>query len=107
MNYRLGRFQPLIRRLSHSTALIARQRGNLVFGLLLGLSVGLLQYGGAAVIKHYQLRLLLPLCTPAPRDLVRWLEEACTRSLLVRVGGGYRFYHELLQRHFAEDQAER
>jgi len=27
------------------------------------------------------------------------------RGLLVRVGGGYRFYHELLQRHFATEAA--
>jgi NACHT domain len=79
----------------------------LVGGLVFGLVFGPLYYGGAAVIKHYVLRLILPLCTPTPLDLVRWLEEACTRGLLVRVGGGYRFYHELLQRHFAEAQRDR
>ena len=67
-----------------------------------GLLVGLLQYGGAAVIQHYVLRLVLSYCSPAPFNLVRWLEAARQRGMLVRVGGGYRFYHELIQRHFAD-----
>lgn len=70
-------------------------------GLVGGLVGGLLANGGAAVIQHYILRLLLSLTTPAPLQIGHWLEEARRRGLLVRVGGGYRFYHELLQRHFA------
>jgi eukaryotic-like serine/threonine-protein kinase len=70
-------------------------------GMALGLGSGFLFYGGAAIIQHNLLRLLLPLSSSAPLNLVRWLEESCQRGLLVHVGGGYRFYHELLQRHFA------
>lgn len=73
----------------------------LLFAAILGLVVGIVTYGGGVVVKHYSLRLILSLGSPAPFNLVLWLEEARMRGLLVRVGGGYRFYHELLQRHFA------
>jgi hypothetical protein len=76
--------------------------GGLVGGLVAGMVAGLLLYGGIAIIQHYTLRFLLTLSsTPAPFLLVPLLEEARMRGLLVRVGGGYRFYHELLQRYFA------
>jgi hypothetical protein len=79
--------------------------GGLVGGLVAGMVAGLLLYGGIAIIQHYTLRFLLSLSnTPAPFLLVPWLEEARMRGLLVRVGGGYRFYHELLQCYFATHQ---
>ena len=59
-------------------------------------------YGGAAFIQHWNLRFILARSGTAPLNIVRALEEARNRGLLVRVGGGYRFYHRLLQEHFAE-----
>jgi GTPase SAR1 family protein len=76
----------------------------LIAGLLFALTIGFMPYGGRAILQHYLLRLFLAFTTPAPLNLVPWLEEACRRGFLVRVGGGYRFYHELLQQHFASYQ---
>jgi hypothetical protein len=76
----------------------------LVFGLVGGLVFGLvfgLRYGGYVVLQHYALRLLLAISGAAPLRLVRALDEARNHGLLVRVGGGYRFYHGLLQDYFA------
>jgi hypothetical protein len=73
----------------------------LCFGFAFGLIFGFLHFGGSAIIKHYSLCLVLALSTPAPLNLEPYLEEACKRGLLMRIGGGYRFRHELLQRHFA------
>ena len=73
-------------------------------GLGIGTVVGLFGFllcGGAAIIKHILLHMLLSLCTPGKFLFLICLEEARQRGLLIRVGGGYRFYHELLQRHFA------
>ncbi|MCG8347164.1 MAG: NACHT domain-containing protein [Chloroflexales bacterium] len=82
--------------------------GGLIGGLFFGLAgtlVGTLgRYGGFAVIQHYALRLLLALSGAVPLRLVRALDEARNRGLLVRVGGGYRFYHRLLQDYFAAQQ---
>ena len=74
-----------------------------VVGLGIGLNIGLLQYGGAAVIKHYILRLLLRYRCGAPWNFAAALDQAVSRNLMTRVGGGYRFYHRLLQEHFAGD----
>jgi len=71
-------------------------------GLAVGLPVGMLLYGGAAVIRHYILRILLHRRCGAPWDFAATLDEAVSRTLMTRVGGGYRFYHRLLQEHFAE-----
>ena len=73
----------------------------LVFGLVFGLPLGFLRYGGFTIIQHYTLRLFLALSGAAPLRLVRILDEARNRGLLVRVGGGYRFYHGLLRDYFA------
>lgn len=62
----------------------------------------MLRYGGAAVIKHYILRLLLRFRCHTPWNFAAALDEAVSRTLMTRVGGGYRFYHRLLQEHFAE-----
>jgi predicted ATPase len=78
--------------------------GGILGGVFGGVVIGLLQFGGRAILQHYSLRLILSLSTSAPFLLVPWLEEACKRGLLMRIGGGYRFRHELLQRHFATHQ---
>jgi hypothetical protein len=76
---------------------------NLITDLVVGLVLGVLSYGGSAVIKHYILRLLLLNRCGAPWDFASALDEAVSRNLMTRVGGGYRFYHRLLQDHFAQD----
>jgi hypothetical protein len=63
--------------------------------------VGALPFGGYACLSHLALRLVLWRRGDLPLDAVRFLEYAVGRRLLLRVGGGYRFLHELLQDHLA------
>ncbi|MGK7925441.1 MAG: NACHT domain-containing NTPase [Spirulina sp.] len=66
-------------------------------GLLLGLFTS-----GTPVIKHFSLRLVLWWNKKIPWNYARFLDYACDRLFLQRVGGGYCFLHRLLQEHFAE-----
>ncbi len=75
--------------------------GRVLIGGLGGLLGGGLMYGGAAVIKHYSLRLLLALLGLLPLRLVPFLEAMRERILLQRAGGHYRFIHRTLQEHIA------
>jgi hypothetical protein len=58
-------------------------------------------YGGANVVKHWLVRLLLRLegCLPLP--LTQLLEQGTTLGFLRRVGGGTIFVHQALQDYFA------
>ncbi|WP_236065264.1 hypothetical protein [Reticulibacter mediterranei] len=47
--------------------------------------------GGLSVLRHYIIRLLLARSRTFPWHAPRLLEEATTRILLRRVGGGYSF----------------
>lgn len=62
---------------------------------------GLLIYGGAAVLLHAALRVVLAACTPLPLRLVPFLDAVADRGLLRRVGGGWMFQHKLLLDHLA------
>jgi hypothetical protein len=77
----------------------------LTFLLILGFAVGLI-YGGAAVLKHYTLRLLLWLSGTFPRNITAFLTSCAARGLVQRVGGGWRFPHNLIRDYFAELEME-
>ncbi len=83
-----------------------RLSGGLITGLLLGgLNGGLiggLFFGGRACIQHFTLRVILCLSGSIPRNYAQFLNYTTERMFLQRVGGHYRFIHELLQKHFAE-----
>lgn len=70
-------------------------------GLVLGLGFGGL-FGLNAVIQHDTLRFWLWHAKLFPWNMVNFLEDARTRHLLVRVGGSYRFIHQLLLDYFAD-----
>jgi NACHT domain len=75
------------------------------FGWFAGLCGGLLawsMYGGLATVRHYSIRLLLSQAHTFPRHIQAFLDDATTRILLRRVGGGYSFAHRLLLDHFAD-----
>lgn len=75
-----------------------------VLGLTLGLALGLataLWYGGLALVRHYSLRVVLAAGGYLPLRPVRLLDYACDLIFLIRVGGGWQFFHDLLRRHFA------
>lgn len=66
-----------------------------LFALLSGL------VPAAACIQHYTLRFVLWCRGVAPWTYAAFLNYATERMLLQRVGGRYRFMHDLLRDHFA------
>jgi len=76
------------------------------FGLGAALFIGLLGglVPGAACIQHYTLRAVLWTSGSAPWRYAQFLNYATERMLLQRIGGRYRFIHELLRDHFAAIQ---
>jgi hypothetical protein len=76
------------------------------YGLFLGICGALLIYiltGGLAVWRHYVIRFLLWRAGIFPGQAPQFLDNATTRFLLRRVGGGYSFTHRLLLDHLADD----
>jgi hypothetical protein len=71
-------------------------------GLCFGLFFGLIS-GGITCIQHLSLRLILCFNKQIPWNYARFLDYATDRLFLQRVGGGYRFMHDLLRQHFAEN----
>jgi hypothetical protein len=76
-----------------------------LFGILAALAAGLyagLWYGGADVIYHWVLRLILSTERRLPLHLSRFLDYAAEElGFLQKVGGGYMFIHRYLLEHFA------
>ncbi len=70
------------------------------FAGLIGIGFGM-WFGGADVVKHFILRILLWRQGSMPLRIDRLLDEAARVVLLRRVGGGYIFVHRLLLEHFA------
>jgi adenylate kinase family enzyme len=77
-----------------------------LFGLIVGLNVGLISGGGAACIQHFTLRLILYRNGFIPWNYARFLDYATDRIFLQKVGGGYIFIHSLLLEHFAQMEVE-
>ena len=88
--------------------LILGLSGILIFGLIFGLSGGLifglilgLVFGLKAVIEHFILRLILYRNGYIPWNYALFLDHAVNHKFIQRVGGRYRFMHDLLREHFA------
>jgi predicted lipid-binding transport protein (Tim44 family) len=75
--------------------------GILHHGLSGGLSGGLF-CGGNAVIQHIIIRLILYQNGGIPWNYARFLDHAVQHRFIQRVGGRYRFMHDLLRKHFAQ-----
>lgn len=71
---------------------------NTLFFTLAALLLG----GGKAAIQHLVLRYLLYRRHQMPWNYARFLDYACDRIFLQKVGGGYIFIHRLLLEHFAK-----
>jgi DNA polymerase III delta prime subunit len=74
------------------------------WGLGIGLGIGLILWlfrGGFAWYAHFTLRLLLWRAGCMPWNYSRFLDYAARRILLQKVGGGYKFFHGLLQEYLA------
>jgi len=70
-------------------------------GTAIALFLGIVAGGGLACIQHFVLRVILYQSGAIPRDYVDFLDYADKLDLIDRVGGRYRFYHDLLREHFA------
>lgn len=73
-----------------------RGLGGLGLGVLTGLACG-----GIPCIQHLALRLILFLQGSIPWNYARFLDYASDRLFLQKIGGRYRFVHDLLRSHFA------
>ena len=84
------------------------QSGGWMFGLIFGLIsgrmfglIGGLIFGLASVIQHICLRFVLYRSGTSPWDYAKFLEHAENHRFIQRVGGRYRFVHDLLRKRFA------
>jgi hypothetical protein len=59
-------------------------------------------YGGYACIQHMLLRMIFFRDRAMPWRYIRFLDYAADRGLLIKVGGGYQFVHQVLQDYYAE-----
>ena len=73
----------------------------LIFGLGMAVIFGIMG-SGIPVIQHFSLRLVLWGNGFIPWNYARFLNYCTDRLFLQRVGGGYRFIHDLLRRHIAQ-----
>jgi hypothetical protein len=74
-------------------------------GLLVGLVVWMLS-GLYDMMQHFILRFWLWKAQVFPWNAVAFLEDACERHLLQRIGDGYCFAHRLLLDYFADVKIE-
>lgn len=70
-------------------------------GLVYGLVVGLVFGGGAACLRHFNLRLILSIDRYAPHNYAGFLDYTTDLLFMQKVGGGYIFVHRMLLEHFA------
>ncbi len=68
---------------------------------------GVLIFGGVPVFQHWALRLLSAARGFLPIRLVTFLNAMTDMMLIQRVGGGYRFRHDLVRAFFARGSAPR
>ncbi|MEM6402749.1 MAG: hypothetical protein AAF757_21390 [Cyanobacteria bacterium P01_D01_bin.116] len=76
----------------------------LSFSIFAGLTIGII-YSGQPVIQHFILRLFLWFTGVIPWNYAKFLNYCTNRLFLQRVGGSYRFMHDLLRQHFAKKYA--
>ena len=82
----------------------------LIIGLIVGPSLGLpiaMKNGLEASIKHLTLRFLLAKEGCFPWDCVLFLEYTAKLGFIQRIGGRYRFMHDLLHKFFADGNLPR
>ncbi|MBW4505045.1 MAG: NACHT domain-containing protein [Scytonematopsis contorta HA4267-MV1] len=72
-----------------------------LFAACFGILVAVFRSGTPA-IKHYILHIILWFNGYIPWNYAKFLDYATNRLFLQRVGGSYRFVHDLLRQHFAK-----
>ncbi|KOP26576.1 hypothetical protein AMR41_09550 [Hapalosiphon sp. MRB220] len=73
--------------------------------IALGILIGILTCGIPA-IKHFILRVILWSSGSIPWNYAKFLNYCTNRLFLQRVGGSYRFMHDLLRQHFAKSYTQ-
>ena len=76
----------------------------LAAGTFIGLGLGFWQFGGMTFVGYYVLRTVLALSnrtTRNPFDYPNFLAYASSLTFLREVGGGYEFFHGIVQDYFA------
>ncbi len=73
----------------------------LIVGPIIGLGVGL-----DTVVRHCSLRLVLYRAGYSPWNYAQFLNHAAKHRFIQRLGGRYRFMHDLLRKHFASMTSE-
>ncbi len=77
----------------------------LIFGLISGL-IGVMMFGLIrglnSVMMHIILRFFLYQNGDIPWNYAKFLDHAAKHRFIQRVGGRYRFMHDLLRKHFAQ-----
>ncbi|MDF5730224.1 MAG: zinc-ribbon domain-containing protein, partial [Rhizonema sp. PD38] len=73
----------------------------IAFGILIGILAG-----GIPAIKHFILRVILWSSGSIPWNYAKFLDYCTNRLFLQRVGGSYRFMHDLLRQHFAKSYTQ-
>lgn len=72
----------------------------LCFAVLSGFYTSILNRSGRNCELHFTLRIVLKRNNRIPHDYADFLDYATQLTFMKRIGGGYKFYHELLQDHF-------
>lgn len=78
----------------------------LIYSSSLALCIWIISTGGSACIQHFTLRLYLSGAGSIPWNYARFLNYATERLLLQRVGGRYRFMHDLLRQSLAQSRID-
>ena len=78
----------------------------LFYSLILGLLLGL-PFTGIPVMQHVLLRLFLRCRNKAPWNYAKFLNHATDLKFLQRIGGQFRFVHDLLREHLATYDPDR
>jgi hypothetical protein len=77
----------------------------LIAGLILGLPAGLIA-GLESAFQHLMRRFWLARTNCLPLHAITFLNDACERALLKRIGGTYRFIHQIVLDYFADQNTD-
>jgi len=75
----------------------------LIQGAGMGIILGFLAGGGVALIQHFALRWVLFHQGNMPENYAHFLTQASQAGILKQSGGRFRFYHDTLREHLAQE----
>ncbi len=93
-------FKTILKHEINNKNLIVSLSSGIVFGILVGI------FSGIPTIQHFILRMILSSSGYIPWNYAKFLNYSTNRLFLQRVGGSYRFIHDLLRQHFAKSYTQ-